>query len=109
MTQTVAIRLLSAAVTTGDGRCSSGFSATGSRRAGGDRRGADSGRDQRDGAARWRHLGHAVRCSTPARATPAARFRPVIFPAPIRQIKGNIGTLAGGTNPSVSLYFTARR
>jgi hypothetical protein len=33
---------------------------------------------------------------------------PVAFPAPIRQIKGNVGTLTGGTNPSVSLYFTAR-
>ena len=33
---------------------------------------------------------------------------PIVFPAPIRQIKGNIGTLTGGTNPSVSLYFTAR-
>ena len=33
---------------------------------------------------------------------------PVAFPAPIRQVKGNIGTLTGGTNPSVSLYFSAR-
>ncbi len=32
----------------------------------------------------------------------------VSLPAPIRQVKGNIGTLTGGTNPSVSLYFTAR-
>ena len=30
------------------------------------------------------------------------------LPTPIRQVKGNIGALAGGTNPSVSLYFTAR-
>jgi hypothetical protein len=30
------------------------------------------------------------------------------FPAPIRQVKGNIGALSGGTNPSVSLHFTAR-
>jgi hypothetical protein len=29
-------------------------------------------------------------------------------PTPIRQVKGNIGALAGGTHPSVSLYFTAR-
>ena len=33
----------------------------------------------------------------------------ITLPAPIRQIKGNIGTLTGGTNPSVSLYFSARR
>ncbi len=33
---------------------------------------------------------------------------PVTFPAPVRQIKGNIGTLTGGTSPSISLYFTAR-
>jgi hypothetical protein len=33
---------------------------------------------------------------------------PVAFPAPIRQVKGNIGTLTGGTNQSVSLYFSAR-
>jgi hypothetical protein len=39
----------------------------------------------------------------------SGEISPLIFPAPIRQIKGNIGTLAGGTNPSVSLYFSARR
>jgi hypothetical protein len=38
----------------------------------------------------------------------SGEISPVTFPAPIRQIKGNIATLAGGTNPSVSLYFTAR-
>jgi hypothetical protein len=27
---------------------------------------------------------------------------------PFRQVKGNIGALAGGITPSVSLYFTAR-
>jgi hypothetical protein len=32
----------------------------------------------------------------------------ISFPAPIRQVKGNLGTLTGGTSPSVSLYFTAR-
>ena len=32
----------------------------------------------------------------------------VAFPAPVRQVKGNIGALAGGTSPAVSLYFTAR-
>jgi hypothetical protein len=30
------------------------------------------------------------------------------IPTPLRQVKGNIGALAGGTNPTVSLYFTAR-
>jgi hypothetical protein len=38
----------------------------------------------------------------------SGEIAPISFPAPIRQIKGNIGTLAGGTNPSVSLYFAAR-
>ena len=38
----------------------------------------------------------------------SGEISPITFPAPIRQIKGNIGALAGGTNPSVSLYFTAR-
>jgi hypothetical protein len=32
----------------------------------------------------------------------------ISFPAPIRQVKGNVGTLSGGTNPTVSLYFAAR-
>lgn len=32
----------------------------------------------------------------------------ISFPAPVRQVKGNIGALSGGSNPSVSLYFTAR-
>jgi hypothetical protein len=32
----------------------------------------------------------------------------ISLPAPIRQVKGNLGTLTGGTTPSVSLYFTAR-
>ena len=38
----------------------------------------------------------------------SGEISPIIFPAPIRQIKGNVATLTGGTNPSVSLYFTAR-
>lgn len=38
----------------------------------------------------------------------SGEISPVGFPAPIRQLKGNIGALTGGTNPSVSLYFTAR-
>ena len=38
----------------------------------------------------------------------SGEISPLTFPASVRQIKGNIGTLAGGTNPSVSLYFTAR-
>jgi hypothetical protein len=38
----------------------------------------------------------------------SGEISPVTFPAPVRQVKGNIGALAGGTNPSISLYFTAR-
>jgi hypothetical protein len=38
----------------------------------------------------------------------SGEIAPVTFPAPVRQIKGNIGALAGGTAPAVSLYFTAR-
>lgn len=33
----------------------------------------------------------------------------ISYPAPIRQIKGNLGTLTGGANPAVSVYFTARK
>jgi hypothetical protein len=32
----------------------------------------------------------------------------ISFPAPIRQIKGNVSSLSGGTNPTISLYFAAR-
>ncbi len=38
----------------------------------------------------------------------SGEISPLAFPAPIRQIKGNVGTLTGGTSPAVSLYFTAR-
>jgi hypothetical protein len=38
----------------------------------------------------------------------SGEISPIAFPVPIRQVKGNITTLTGGTNPSVSLYFTAR-
>lgn len=38
----------------------------------------------------------------------SGEISPISFPAPIRQIKGNIGALSGGSNPSVNLYFTAR-
>ena len=38
----------------------------------------------------------------------SGEISPVTFPAPVRQVKGNIGALAGGTSPAVSLYFTAR-
>jgi hypothetical protein len=38
----------------------------------------------------------------------SGEISPISFPAPIRQIKGNIGTLSGGIGSSVSLYFTAR-
>ena len=39
----------------------------------------------------------------------SGEIAPLTFPAPIRQVKGNIGTLTGGSNPSISLYFAARR
>jgi hypothetical protein len=38
----------------------------------------------------------------------SGEISPISFPAPIRQVKGNIGALSGGTSPSVNLYFTAR-
>jgi hypothetical protein len=38
----------------------------------------------------------------------SGEISPLTFPAPVRQIKGNIGALAGGANPAISLYFTAR-
>jgi hypothetical protein len=38
----------------------------------------------------------------------SGEISPVTFPAPVRQVKGNIGALAGGASPAVSLYFTAR-
>jgi hypothetical protein len=38
----------------------------------------------------------------------SGEISPITFPAPIRQIKGNVATLTGGTNPSISLYFAAR-
>ena len=38
----------------------------------------------------------------------SGEISPVTFPVPVRQIKGNIGALAGGTSPSISLYFAAR-
>ncbi len=31
-----------------------------------------------------------------------------LFPTPVRQVKANLGTLSGGTNPTVSFYFTSR-
>jgi hypothetical protein len=31
-----------------------------------------------------------------------------LFPTPVRQVKANVGTLTGGTNPTVSFYFTSR-
>ena len=39
----------------------------------------------------------------------SGEISPLSFPTPVRQVKGNISALIGGTNPSVSLYFTARR
>jgi hypothetical protein len=38
----------------------------------------------------------------------SGEISPITLPAPIRQVKGNIATLSGGANPTVSLYFTAR-
>jgi hypothetical protein len=38
----------------------------------------------------------------------SGEISPVTFPAPVRQVKGNVGALAGGTSPAVSLYFAAR-
>jgi hypothetical protein len=38
----------------------------------------------------------------------SGEISPVTFPAPVRQVKGNIGALTGGTNPAVSFYFAAR-
>ena len=38
----------------------------------------------------------------------SGEISPLTFPAPVRQVKGNIGALAGGAGPAVSLYFTAR-
>ena len=38
----------------------------------------------------------------------SGEISPISFPAPIRQIKGNIGVLSGGSNPAVNLYFAAR-
>jgi hypothetical protein len=38
----------------------------------------------------------------------SGEISPVTFPAPVRQVKGNVGALAGGTSPAISLYFTAR-
>jgi hypothetical protein len=38
----------------------------------------------------------------------SGEISPLTFPAPVRQVKGSIGALAGGTAPAVSLYFTAR-
>jgi hypothetical protein len=31
-----------------------------------------------------------------------------LFPTPVRQVKANLGTLSGGSNPAVSFYFTSR-
>jgi len=38
----------------------------------------------------------------------SGEISPISFPTPIRQIKGNIGTLSGGVSPSVNLYFASR-
>lgn len=38
----------------------------------------------------------------------SGEIAPLALPAPLRQVKGNLGTLTGGSSPSVSLYFAAR-
>jgi hypothetical protein len=47
-------------------------------------------------------------CARHQPGLPERRDRPDHLPGADPPDQGNIGTLAGGTNPSVSLYFTAR-
>ena len=109
MTQTVAIKLLNAAVTTGDGPV---FNldfpqlagAVQAEIAGAPTQAVVNVMALLDGGT-WDTL-----CVLDtSQGYVSGEISPLTFPAPIRQIKGNIGTLTGGTNPSVSLYFTARR
>jgi hypothetical protein len=109
MTQTVAIKLLNAAVTTGDGPVFNlDFpqlaAAVQAEIAGSPAQAVINVMALLDGGT-WDTL-----CVLDtSQGYVSGEISPLTFPAPIRQIKGNIGTLAGGTNPSVSLYFTARR
>ncbi len=109
MTQTVAIKLLNAAVATGDGPV---FNldfpqlagAVQAEIAGAPTQAVVNVMALLDGGT-WDTL--CVLDTSQGYAS--GEISPLTFPAPIRQIKGNIGTLTGGTNPSVSLYFSARR
>jgi hypothetical protein len=109
MTQTVAIKLLNAAVTTGDGTV---FNLDFPQFAGAVQAEISGAPTQAvinvmallDGGT-WDTL-----CVLDtSQGYVSGEIAPLTFPAPIRQIKGNIGTLTGGTNPSISLYFAARR
>jgi hypothetical protein len=108
MTQTVAIKLLNAAVTTGDGPAFNLefpqlAAAVQAEIAGAPTQAVINLMALLDGGA-WDTL-----CVLDtSQGYISGEISPLIFPAPIRQIKGNIATLAGGTSPSVSLYFTAR-
>jgi hypothetical protein len=108
MTQTVAIRLLNAAATTGDGpvfnlEFPQLAAAVQAEIAGAPTQAVINVMGLLDGAA-WDTL-----CVLDtSQGYLSGEISSLAFPAPVRQIKGNIGALTGGTNPSVSLYFTAR-
>jgi len=109
MTQTVAIKLLSAAVTTGDGPVFNldfpqFAAAVQAEISGAPTQAVINLMALLDGGT-WDTL-----CVLDtSQGYVSGEIAPLTFPAPIRQIKGNIGTLTGGTNPSISLYFAARR
>ena len=108
MTQTVAIKLLNAAVTTGDGPVFNlDFpqlaAAVQAEIAGAPTQAVINVMALLDGGT-WDTL-----CVLDvSQGYLSGEISPVTFPAPVRQVKGNIGALAGGTSPAVSLYFTAR-
>ena len=109
MTQTVAIKLLNAAVTTGDGPVFNPdfpqlAAAVQAEIAGAPTQAVINVMALIDGGT-WDTL-----CVLDtSQGYVSGEISSLTFPAPIRQVKGNVGTLTGGTNPSVSLYFTARR
>jgi len=108
MTQTAAIRLLNAVTTTGDGpvfnlEFPQLAAAVQAEIAGAPTQAVINVMALLDGA-NWDRL----RVLDTSQGYISGEISPIAFPAPIRQIKGNIGVLAGGTNPSVSLYFTTR-
>lgn len=108
MTQTVAIKLLNAAVATGDGpvfnlEFPQLAAAVQAEIAGAPTQAVINVMGLLDGA-NWDTL-----CVLDtSQGYVSGEISPLTFPAPIRQIKGNIGTLTGGSSPSISLYFTAR-